>query len=70
MMVELIVLVVLVILLACLVILNRRAEGKRLHQSTREAVSKELRSEIESERDEALERKRKFEAALNGLKSS
>lgn len=43
---------------------NRRREQKRLRMRTREALSPALKQEIESERAEALEKKKKFDEAM------
>lgn len=50
--------------LAGLLIWFRRRDAARLKRRTREVLSPRLQREIEAERTENLEKKRKFEAAL------
>lgn len=47
-----------------LLLFFRLAEGRRLRKKTLDAASPGLREEIEKERQENLEKKKKFEAAM------
>jgi hypothetical protein len=53
-----------VISLICLLVYLRRGDGRRLKQSVKESLSESLRSDIEAERELALGKKQKFEAAM------
>ncbi|MBI4374569.1 MAG: hypothetical protein HY542_06805 [Deltaproteobacteria bacterium] len=50
--------------LAALLIGIRRQESKKIKARTRELLSPSFREEIENERSEDLEKKRKFEEAM------
>lgn len=54
----------LVIFISFLLWMIRRAERRKLMSRTRDFLSPALREEIEKEREEGAEKKRKFEEAL------
>ncbi len=58
----------LTVLALALLIFNYIRERKYLKKKTSEAMSSELREEIEQEREEALKRKREFDEALKDAK--
>ncbi|GEM_PF-3063554 len=61
---EIVIFLLLLIALVLLLIYYRRSEKKYLNQRTLEAMSPDLREEIETERRTNLEKRQKFEEAL------
>ena len=65
---EVVALIVLLIALTTLLVATRRQEGKHLKKKGLEAMSPELRGEIEEERKTNLGKKERFEEALRKAK--
>ena len=61
---EIVLFTLLLITLVGLMIYFRLAEGRRLKKKSLEAMSPDLREEIERERQENLEKKKRFEEAM------
>ncbi len=62
---DIVLFVVLLVALIVILIWYRRQDSKRVKQKILEAMSPELRAEIEEERRVNTEKKRKFEEALS-----
>ena len=61
---ETVIFLVLLAVLTGLLVYYRRWEGRRMRQKTLDAMSPELRNEIEEERQINQEKKQKFEEAM------
>ena len=67
---DIVLFVVLLIGLLAILVWWRRGESKRMKQNALEAMSPGLRSEIEEERRQSLEKKQKFDEAMKKADSS